>query len=70
MSSLEGVNGTTCDAQQYQQGLLPLTSPNRFMSCLTRGQTIGLAVGPRFLSFKIVSNLAYLPIADGRGVLH
>jgi len=49
MSTLEGVNGTTCDAQQYQQSLLPLTSPNRTVSCLTHGQTIGLAVGTQFL---------------------
>lgn len=57
MSSLEGVNGTTCDVQQYQ---LPLTSPNRFVSCLTHGQTVGLAVSTRFLSFKVVPNLAYV----------
>ncbi len=45
MSTLEGVNGTTCDAQQYQQGLLSLESLDPSITCLTRGQSIGLAVG-------------------------
>ena len=42
MSGLGGVNGTVCNAQQYQQSLLTDTYPT--ISCLTRGQSIGLAV--------------------------
>jgi hypothetical protein len=52
MSTLEGVNGTTCDAQQYQQGLLSLKSLNPSITCLTHGQSIGLAVGTQFLCLK------------------
>ena len=39
MSALEGVNGTVCNAQQYQQFL-----SNGTITCLTHGQSIGLAV--------------------------
>ncbi len=49
MTTLGGVNGTICDAQQYQQSLLSLTSVNPSISCLTHGQTIGLAVRTQFL---------------------
>ena len=48
MSTL-GVNGTTCNAQQYQQGLLSLESLDPSITCLTHGQSIGLAVGTQFL---------------------
>ncbi len=39
MSALEGVNGTVCNAQQYQQ-----FRSNRTITCLTHGQSTGLAV--------------------------
>ncbi|KAH9978631.1 hypothetical protein BGW80DRAFT_1280089, partial [Lactifluus volemus] len=39
-----GVNGTVCNEQQYQQSLTSPTNPNPTISCLTRGQTIGLVV--------------------------
>ncbi|KAH9083444.1 hypothetical protein EDB83DRAFT_2511764 [Lactarius deliciosus] len=42
MSTLDGVHGTVCNEQQYQQSLL--TDPHRTISCLTHGQSIGLAV--------------------------
>jgi len=45
MSLLDSVNGTVCDAQQYQQSLSSLTSLNPSITCLTHGQSIGLAVG-------------------------
>ncbi|KAI9508220.1 hypothetical protein F5148DRAFT_1198381 [Russula earlei] len=46
MTVLDGVNGTVCNMQQYQQSLLSLTSPSPdpSISCLTHGQSIGLAL--------------------------
>ncbi|KAF8274438.1 hypothetical protein EI94DRAFT_1713421 [Lactarius quietus] len=54
MSALGGVNGTVCNEQQYQQSLL--TDPYPTISCLTHGQSIGLAlsVEASFLSFAAV----------------
>ena len=40
MSASDRVYGTLCNAQEYQQSLL--TNPT--ISCLTHGQSIGLAV--------------------------
>jgi hypothetical protein len=44
MTALGGVNGTVCNAQQYQQSLQSYDSRNPWISCLTRGVTIGLVV--------------------------
>jgi hypothetical protein len=44
MSGLGGVNGTVCNAQQYNEYLLSEASPNPTITCLTHGQTIGLTV--------------------------
>jgi hypothetical protein len=44
MLGLGGVNGTVCNAQQYQQSLTSETSPDPTITCLTHGQTIGLTV--------------------------
>lgn len=40
MSASDRVYGTLCDAQEYQQSLLTDST----ISCLTHGQSIGLAV--------------------------
>jgi len=45
MAELNGVNGTTCDAEQYQQFVSSRDSPNTSISCLTRRENIGLVVG-------------------------
>ena len=53
MSALDDsvwVNGTVCNAQQYNQSLSSRDDPNPTISCLTPGQTIGLAVGTQPLS--------------------
>jgi hypothetical protein len=52
MSAFDGVHGTVCNAQQYQQSLL--TNPT--ISCLTQGQSIGLALTAEasFLSLAAV----------------
>jgi len=53
MSALDDgvwVNGTVCNAWQYNQSLSSRNSPNPTISCLTHGQTIGLAVGAQSLS--------------------
>ena len=44
MTALDGVNGTLCNAEQYQQSLSSYDNPNPSTSCLTHGQSIGLAV--------------------------
>ncbi len=53
MSALEGegVNGTVCNAQQYQQFW-----SNGTITCLTHGQSIGLAVSI-LVSFASVNEL-------------
>jgi hypothetical protein len=55
MATPEGVNGTTCDAQQYQQSLVSSTNPNPSITCLTHGQSIGLAVSTQSLCLDVVS---------------
>jgi len=44
MTALDGVNGTVCNAEQYQQSLFSYNGPNSSISCLTHGQSIGLAL--------------------------
>jgi hypothetical protein len=70
MTTLEGVNGTTCDAQQYQQSLSSPTNPNPSITCLTHGQSIGIAVGTRSFCVTIVSQPAYVCVARCRSVFH
>jgi len=42
MSAFDGVHGTVCNEQQYQQSLV--TDPHPTITCLTHGQSIGLTV--------------------------
>ncbi|KAI9463567.1 hypothetical protein BJY52DRAFT_921209 [Lactarius psammicola] len=67
MSAFDGVHGTVCNAQQYQQSLL--TNPHRTISCLTQGQSIGLALtaGASLLSLAAV---VVIFVLIGRNVLH
>jgi len=51
MSASNGVHGTVCDAQQYQQSLL--IDPT--ISCLTHGQSIGLALTAETSFFSLVA---------------
>jgi len=44
MTALDGVNGTVCNAEQYQQFLSSYDNSNSSISCLTRGESIGLTV--------------------------
>ncbi|KAI0276620.1 hypothetical protein BGY98DRAFT_934920 [Russula aff. rugulosa BPL654] len=44
MTALDGVNGTVCNAQQYQQSLQSHESSSPSISCLTHGESIGLVV--------------------------
>ncbi|KAI0251116.1 hypothetical protein BJV78DRAFT_1375749 [Lactifluus subvellereus] len=44
MSAIDGVHGTLCNAQQYQQSLPLPNNSSPSISCLTHGQTIGLAL--------------------------
>ncbi|KAF8502200.1 hypothetical protein F5888DRAFT_1177000 [Russula emetica] len=45
MTALDGVHGTVCNAQQYDQSLQSYNSPGPSISCLTPGDSTGLAVG-------------------------
>jgi hypothetical protein len=49
MTALDGVNGTVCNAQQYQQFLQPNDNRSPSITCLTHGESIGLAVSIRFI---------------------
>jgi len=62
------VNGTVCDAQQYKQSLSSRDNPNPTISCLTHGQTIGLAVGTQPL-FVYCSNLSHVQLAAEASLL-
>jgi len=44
MTALNGVNGTVCNAQQYQQSLQSYDSRSPSISCLTHGDSIGLVL--------------------------
>jgi len=55
MSTPDSVNGTVCDAQQYQQSLSSLTSLDPSITCLTRGQSIGLALTAEASFISLVS---------------
>ena len=44
MSAIGGVNGTVCTADQYSQSLVSESANSSWISCLTHGQSIGLAV--------------------------
>jgi len=55
MLVLDSVNGTVCNAQQYQQSLSSLTSLNPSITCLTHGQSIGLALTAEASFISLVS---------------
>ncbi|KAH9954601.1 hypothetical protein BC827DRAFT_1386756 [Russula dissimulans] len=56
MTALDGVNGTVCNADQYSQSLTSHDSRSPLISCLTHGQSIGLALtaGSSFISLASV----------------
>jgi hypothetical protein len=63
MSAVDGVHGTVCNAQQYEQSLPSLSNLNPSISCLTHGQTIGLAVSDRLVRVSLNSLLTRVQIA-------
>jgi hypothetical protein len=67
MSTLEGVNGTLCNAQQYQQSLPGPNNPNPSISCLSPGKCIGLAVSILLIYLEPKLNP---PTVNRRGILH
>jgi hypothetical protein len=50
------VNGTVCNAQQYNQSLPSPDNRNPTISCLTHGQSIGLAVSTQPLSIHCLNS--------------
>ncbi len=60
MTALDGVNGTVCNAQQYQQSLQSYNSRSPTISCLTHGDSIGLAVSIEHICFRLDSELTQL----------
>jgi hypothetical protein len=53
MSASDGVHGTLCNAQQYEQSLS--SNPRPSITCLTHGQSIGLAVRDRLICVVLYS---------------
>jgi hypothetical protein len=53
MPTLRGINGTVCDAEQYQQSISSPTDPNYFISYLSNGQSIGLVVSVQLSGYLI-----------------
>ncbi|KAI9463566.1 hypothetical protein BJY52DRAFT_1184586 [Lactarius psammicola] len=64
MSALDGVNGTVCNAQQYKQFL----DDRPTITCLTHGQSIGLALTAE-ASFLSLAAVIIVLILIGRNVL-
>jgi len=67
MTALDGVNGTVCNAQQYQQSLLSSDSSSPSISCLTHGESIGLALMAEASLISAISIVVIL-IFIGRNV--
>ncbi|KAI9463568.1 hypothetical protein BJY52DRAFT_1184588 [Lactarius psammicola] len=66
MSVLDGVHGTVCSEQQYQQSLV--TNPHPTITCLTHGQSIGLALTAE-ASFLSLAAVIVILVLIGRNVL-
>ncbi|KAH9176403.1 hypothetical protein EDB89DRAFT_1846396 [Lactarius sanguifluus] len=64
MSVLDGVNGTVCNAEQYRQS----NDTNPAITCLTHGQSIGLALTAEASFLSLVAVIIVL-ILIGRNVL-
>ncbi|KAI0297088.1 hypothetical protein BC826DRAFT_173311 [Russula brevipes] len=70
MAELNGVNGTTCDAEQYQQFVSSRDSPSPSISCLTRRESIGLVLAAEASSLSFVfwssysSGFVYVPLSS------
>jgi hypothetical protein len=59
MSVTDDVNGTLCNAQQYQEFLSHLDDPDPVITCLTHGETIGFTVSIR--PYVLFGFIAYPP---------
>jgi len=53
MTALDGVNGTVCNAQQYNQSLQSHDSRSPWISCLTHGDIIGLVVSIQLICLRV-----------------
>ena len=52
MAAYDGVNGTVCDAQQFSEFIQSSADgSDPTISCLTHGETIGLAVSTLLVRF-------------------
>jgi hypothetical protein len=61
MVASDGVNGTVCNAQQYNQFIQSSANgSNPTISCLTHGETIGLAVSTFLVRFVLDSSFIQL----------
>jgi hypothetical protein len=66
-ATINDVNGTVCNALQYQQFLSSQASLNLSISCLSRGQTIGMTVSNLALPMLFLRLISRT--VGGRGVL-
>jgi hypothetical protein len=67
MSAFDGVHGTVCNETQYDQSLLSSDSRTPSISCLTHGQSTGLAVS--ICLSVLVSNLSHVQLTAEASVL-
>ncbi|KAH9978625.1 hypothetical protein BGW80DRAFT_1455397 [Lactifluus volemus] len=67
MSTFDGVYGTVCNAQQYMQSIPLVSNPHPSVSCLSRGQCIGLALTAE-ASFISLFSVVVAFILIGRNV--
>ena len=63
------VGGTVCNAQQYDRFLQSSDSSSPSISCLTHGQSIGLAVSIWFIVPAFVTNLSRVQLAAEASLL-
>ncbi|KAI9508222.1 hypothetical protein F5148DRAFT_980131 [Russula earlei] len=68
MTAIDGVNGTVCNAAQYAQSLISLNNPNPWITCLTNGESIGLALTAE-ASFLSCASVVIILILICRNVL-
>ena len=56
MTALDGVYGTVCNAQQYQQSVQSYNSLSPSLSCLQPGDRIGLVVSIWFICLRLCNS--------------
>ena len=69
MTALGGVNGTVCNATQYQQSLISQDSRSPSISCLTHWEIIGLVVSILLICLRLSTRLIYSSRSNHRSLV-